>query len=334
MIICRTPFRVSLFGGGTDFPEFYKKYGGAVIAGSIDKYCYVTLRELPKFHNHKYEVHYSKIEKVNNINKINHPVIKACYNIHKVKPYINLIYDADMPAKSGLGTSSSFTVSIIKSIYKYQKKKINKQELLKKSIYLERGYLKESVGCQDQTLAVYGGFNFVSFDKKKIKVKKIKISDKYLKKLENNLFLIYTNNSRYASKIEKKKIFRIEQKKQSYMQIKEMTLKALNIMEKGKNIDLIGHLLRDYWEIKKKLSNEVTHKKIDEIYKKGLKAGALGGKILGAGGGGFMLFYCPKKNHKKFKEQLKNYYMTKFTFTSNSSRIIHSSEKNNIGLFK
>ena len=167
MIVCKTPFRVSLFGGGTDFPEFYNKYGGAVIGGSIDKYCYVTLRALPKFHSHRYEVHYSKIEKVNSVNKIDHPVIKACYNIHKVDPYINLIYDADMPAKSGLGTSSSFTVSLINSIYKYQKKKINKKELLEKSIYLERNYLKESVGCQDQTLAVYGGFNFISFDKKK-----------------------------------------------------------------------------------------------------------------------------------------------------------------------
>lgn len=330
MIVCKTPFRVSLFGGGTDFPEFYNKYGGAVIGGSIDKYCYVTLRALPKFHSHRYEVHYSKIEKVNSVNKIDHPVIKACYNIHKVNPYINLIYDADMPAKSGLGTSSSFTVSLINSIYKYQKKKINKKELLEKSIYLERNYLKESVGCQDQTLAVYGGFNFISFDKKKIKVKRIKISNKSLKKLENNFFLVYSDTSRYASNIEKKKILKIEQKKKNYLQIKEITMKALNILEKGKNIDLVGHLLRDYWEIKKKLSNEVTHKKIDAIYKKGLKAGALGGKILGAGGGGFMLFYCPKKNHKAFKKQLKHHYITKFNFTNNSSRIIHASKKEHL----
>lgn len=324
MIVCKTPFRVSLFGGGTDFPEFYNKYGGVVIGGSINKYCYVTLRELPKFHNHKYEVHYSKIEKVNKIKKIDHPVIKACYNIYKVGPYINLIYDADMPAKSGLGTSSSFTVSLINSIYKFQRKKINKKELLKKSIYLERVYLKESVGCQDQTLAVHGGFNFIEFSKNKIKVKKIKISDKNLKKLENNFFLIYSDTSRYASNIEKKKILKIEEKKQSYMEIKKITLKALSILEKGGNIDLIGHLLRDYWEVKKKLSKEVTHNKINQIYKKGLKAGALGGKVLGAGGGGFILFYCPKQNHKKFKKQLKNYYITKFNFTKDSSRIIHS----------
>ena len=158
-----------------------------------------------KFHNHKFEVHYSKIEKVNSVNKIRHPVIRACYKIYKLKPYINLNYDADMPAKSGLGTSSSFTVSLIKTILKYKKKYLTKKKLLKKSIFLERNHLKEAVGCQDQTLAVYGGFNLIKFSKKSITVKKINISKKALTKLESNLFLVYTDSARYASKIEKKK---------------------------------------------------------------------------------------------------------------------------------
>ncbi len=324
MIVCKTPFRVSLFGGGTDFPEFYNKNSGMIIGGSINKFCYITLRNLPRFHNHKYEVHYSKIEKVNNIKDIKHPVIKACYKIYNIKPYINLIYDADMPAKSGLGTSSSFTVSLIKSIYKYKKQKLTKKKLLEKSIFLERNFLKETVGCQDQTIAVYGGFNYIKFKKNNIKVKKINISNKNLKILENNLFLVYTDNSRYASKIEKKKINQINNNKKKYFEIQKITLEALKILEKKKDLDLIGKLLNNYWELKKSLSSAVSDKKIDNIYNMGINSGALGGKLLGAGGGGFMLFYCPKKNHKKFLKKMKKFYITKFSFTNEGSTIIHS----------
>jgi len=325
MIVCKTPFRVSLFGGGTDFPEFFKSHNGVVIGGSINKFCFITIRNLPKFHDHKYEVHYSKIEKSNTINKIIHPVIRACYKIYNIKPYINLIYDADLPAKSGLGTSSSFTVSLINSIYKFKKKKINKKMLLKESIFIEREYLNEYVGCQDQTLAVYGGFNLIKFSKKSIKVRKIKISNKKLKKLENNLFLVYTDNSRYASKIEKRKILNIDKKKKYYFEILDITKEALNVLERKKNIDLIGGLLDKYWNLKKNLSNNVTDKNIDYIYNKGIKFGALGGKLLGAGGGGFMLFYCPKKNHSIFTKGMNNHYITKINFTKKGSTIIHSS---------
>jgi len=325
MIVCKTPFRVSLFGGGTDFPEFYKKHGGFVIGGSINKFCYITLRYLPEFHNHKYEVHYSKIERVNNVSEIEHPVIRACYKIFNIRPNINLIYDADMPAKSGLGTSSSFTVSLINSIFKFKRNNISKKELLKKSIFIERDYLKESVGCQDQTLAVHGGFNFIKFEKNKISVKRIKISKKKLNELENNLFLVYTNNPRYATKIEENKIVNIKKKIKLYFEIKKITKKALNILEKNKKIDLIGKLLNDYWNIKKNLSNKVADKVIDKIYKKGIKSGALGGKILGAGGGGFLIFYCPQKNHNKFSKSMKRYYITKFKFTDECTKIIHSS---------
>ena len=324
MIVCKTPFRVSLFGGGTDFPEFYNKNEGMVIGGSINKFCYITLRDLPKFHNHKFEVHYSKIEKVNRVNKIQHPVIRACYKIYKINPYINLNYDADMPAKSGLGTSSSFTVSLIKTIHKYKKKRLSKKELLEKSITLERGFLNEAVGCQDQTLAVYGGFNLIKFKKNKITVRKIKISKTKLKALENNFFLVYTENSRYASKIEKKKINNIKKNKKKYFEILKITHKALGIFENNKNIDNIGKLLNNYWELKKGLSNSVTDKKIDSIYNKGINSGALGGKLLGAGGGGFILFYCPKNKHKNFLRKMRNFYITKFNFTNECSAIIHS----------
>ena len=325
MIVCKTPFRVSLFGGGTDFPEFYNSHEGMVIGGSINKFCFITIRDLPKFHKHKYEVHYSKIEKQNSVNKIKHPVIRACYKIYNIMPYINLIYDADMPAKSGLGTSSSFTVSLIKSIHKYKNKKINKKTLLKKSIYLEREYLKESVGCQDQTLAVHGGFNLIKFSRKKIKVRKVRISKKTLKILENNLFLVYTDNSRYASKNEKKKINQIHNKKKYYFEILKIVKEALNILEKNKKIDLIGNLLDKYWKIKKNLSNNVADKRINILYEKGIKSGALGGKLLGAGGGGFMLFYCPKQNHKRFKKKMNKHHITNFNFTNEGSTIIHSS---------
>ena len=325
MIVSKTPFRVSLFGGGTDFPEYYNKHGGEVIGGSINKYCYITLRNLHKIQDFKYEVHYSKIERVNKINDIEHPVIKACYKIYKIKPFINLIYDADMPAKSGLGTSSSFTVGLINAINKYSNRKISKKELLRQSIHLEKNYLKESVGCQDQTFATYGGLNHVKFCKNKILVKKININHNLKKTLESNFFLVFTNNPRFASKIEKNKILNIKNNLKVFDKIKNLTSLALKNLESKNDPDEIGLLLNEYWHYKKELSKQVSHKLINDIYQYGIEGGANGGKILGAGGGGFLLFYCCKKNQKKFLKKMNKFAITKFKFTDNASRIIHHS---------
>ena len=230
-----------------------------------------------------------------------------------------------MPAKSGLGTSSSFTVGLINALYFKQKnKKLSKMKLLEKSIFLEKYFLKEAVGCQDQTFAAYGGFNKINFSKKRIDVKKINLSKTFKSKMEENFFLIYTNNPRFAFKIEKQKIKRISVNINNLEQIKILTKQAYSIFNNNKNIDDIGYYLKEYWELKKKLSSGVTDNFIDRIYKQGIESGATGGKILGAGGGGFFLFYCKKQNHKKFLRKMNKFYISKFKFTDEGSKIIHS----------
>ena len=322
MIITKTPYRISFFGGGSDYPDWYRKHGGMVLSTTIDKYIYISCRFLPKFFKHKYRIVWSKIENVKDINQIQHRAVKTLLKHLKIKQGMEIHYDGDLPARSGMGSSSCFAVGLIKALYKIKNKDLSKNELARKTIHFEQKIMKEVVGSQDQTITSYGGFNKIIFSKNnKIQVQKISFN-KNIKNLNKNLVLIYTGINRtahkiantYVKKLAKSKKYRIE-KIMSYVN------EGKKILESG-NVDDFGRLLNNSWHEKKSLSNLITNKKIDELYDEAIRCGALGGKLLGAGGGGFLLMYMSKENAKKFFKRHKSIINIPFNFTKDGSQII------------
>ena len=326
MIICKTPFRISLFGGGTDFPDYYLKYGGCVIGGSINKFSYVTARYLPNVFNYKHRIVWSKNETVNKIDEIIHPTVKAVFKSLNIKKGLELHYQGDLQKNSGLGTSSSFCVGLINAITNLYNKNISQKNLAKKAIYIEQKMLKENCGSQDQIWASYGGFNFIDFNKNgNFKVQKLSISKKNLFNLNNNFFLIYTGLHRYSSEVEKDKIKTIDKNLITLDKIKILTHYFKDILDQNNSIDIVGEMLNEYWNYKKSLSNKVTNAYINEIYDLAIESGASGGKVIGSGGGGFILIYCKNKNQKKLFKSLKKLSIIKFKFTDEGSKIIFKS---------
>ncbi len=302
MIICRTPLRISLFGGGTDFEEWFNKNEGVVISMAINQYCYATLREIPDIHPFKYRLRYFKNEFTKSINQIGHKSIKAVLkNFDKRRKSLELIHSADLPALSGLGSSSAFTASLINLIYTNNHEQISKRELANKSVYIEKKILKESVGYQDQFASSFGGFNIINFSKKKISVNPINISQDKIKKLLDNMVLYFTGLQRHAQVIEKNKIENLDKNEDFLKEIYSNAIQAKNILYSKKKSFLpeIGSLLHKSWELKKKLSPKVSNKKIDKLINFGLRNGASGAKLLGAGGGGFILYLTNNKTQKK-----------------------------------
>ena len=323
MIITKTPYRISFFGGGTDLNQWFKENGGAVISTSIDKYCYISCRFLPKFFEHKYRFVYSQIEDVIKIEDIKHPAIKGLLGHLNWDQGIELHHDGDLPARSGLGSSSSFTVGMLNALNALQGKHISKNELAKQAIYIEQKVLNENVGCQDQIAAAYGGFNKIEFyGENSFKVSPIIIPEVRLNKLQDNLLLFFTGISRFASEIEKSKIVNFNSKKNELRKMHEMVDVSIDILvNEEKNIDDFGLLLNAGWNYKKSLSNLVSNKEVDEIYNLALKSGALGGKLLGAGGGGFILFYAPKETHKNIVNKLNHLIHVPFKFENLGSTV-------------
>lgn len=321
MIITKTPYRISFFGGGSDYPEWLERYDGKVLSTTIDKYLYISCRKLPKFFNHKYRIVWSKIENVKNINQIKHAVVKKLLLYNKINTGLEIHYDGDLPARSGMGSSSSFSVGLMKALCKLKKKEISNLNLAKKVIFFEQKILKEHVGSQDQIAASIGGFNKISFFKnKKIVVKNIKGNN--LKKLNSNLLLIYTGLQRTAQNIAKKYVKKLTNKKQANInRIIEYVDEAENLIESGRLSDF-GKLLNEAWNEKKGLSSYITNSRIDSMYEIALKNGALGGKILGAGGGGFLLLYVKKENQKKILNKMKNIVHVPFKFSNTGTKII------------
>ena len=328
MIIAQTPYRISLFGGGTDFEDYYKLYGGEVIGTTINKYCYVTLRDLPPFFKHKHRFIWSKIENVNNLNQIKHPLVKSTLKYFKINKGLEVHYDGDLPGNSGIGSSSSFCVGLINAIYSKKKNKITKKKISNLSYHIENKIMKEYVGRQDQTWAAYGGFNHITFSKKGIHVSKILTSKNLKKKLFDNLLIFFTGKSRYSNKIEKDKQLNLRKKIEIYHKIKKQVKTSTEIIKNGKNINDIGYLLDEYWSFKKQLSNLVSPNNINEIYKVAKSAGALGGKLIGSGGSGFFMFYCEKNKQKKLINTLNKLQRVHFKPTDYGSRIIFNNEKN------
>ena len=323
MIITKTPYRISFFGGGTDLNQWFSENGGAVISTSIDKYCYISCRYLPKFFDHKFRFVYSQIEDVLEINDIKHPAIKGLLNHLDWKEGIELHHDGDLPARSGLGSSSSFTVGMLNALYAIRGKYISKNELAKQAIHIEQKILKENVGCQDQIAAAYGGFNKIEFyGEDSFKVSPIIIPDERLNKLQDNLLLFFTGISRFASEIEKSKIVNFSSKKIELTKMHEMVDTSIDILVNQKNnIDDFGFLLNEGWQYKKSLSNLVSNNEVDEIYTSAIKSGAFGGKLLGAGGGGFILFYAPKEMHQNIINNLKHLIHVPFKFENLGSTV-------------
>ena len=322
MIITKTPYRISFFGGGSDFPLYYKEFGGCVIGSTINKFCYISLRDLPPFFKNKHRIVWSKIQLPNTISEIKHPCIKGVLNYFKIKNGIEIHHQGDLPAFSGIGSSSSFSVGLINALMTSKGRKLNKKELAKLSIYIEQIILKEHVGSQDQIWASYGGMNFINFNKKNINVKKLSISEKNKKKLSNNLILFFTGKTRFSGKIEKNKIFRIDKNQATLDEMKKYVFFCKKILENGSSFDEFGELLDNYWNLKKKLSNEVTNSSIDEIYKEAKISGAKGGKIIGAGGGGFILLYAKPEIQKRLIKKFNKLIPVMFDFSNEGSKVI------------
>lgn len=326
MIITRTPFRMSFFGGGTDMEEYFKQNRGAVISTTIDKYCYVVVRHLPKFFDYTSELAYSTIERVNSIDEIKHPAIRNAMKFTKIDN-LRLTYEADLPARTGLGTSSSFAVGMLSAFYGLQGKYASKKQLADEAIYLERVLCDESGGWQDQIAAAFGGLNRIDFDANGYRVSPIIISAKRKKKLCDNLLMFFTGFTRFSSDIQKvNNQTTYEEKKKQLAEMLEIVDEAEEVLTNEKrDLDDFGRLLDRTWKLKKQTGKAISNSKIDELYDKGMAAGALGGKLLGAGGGGFLVFYVQKSNHKKIKEAMKDLLYIPFEFDNDGTSIMHYS---------
>ena len=324
MIISKTPYRISFFGGGTDYPSWVKENGGPVLSTSIDKYCYISIRELPPFFNHKHRVVYSQVEHFNEISDIKHPVIRAIFKKYKIKEGLELHHNGDLPARSGIGSSSSFCVGLLNAINGMNGKKMSPYQLATEAIYIEQKILKETVGYQDQIASAYGGLNRINFYRdESYSVEPVLIDTKKLKLLENNLLLFFTGFSRFASNIAREQEKNIKQNNQHLMKIKSLVDDAEIILtNKNKKLDDFGLLLNEGWNLKRSLSEAISNDIIDSIYLKAIKAGAIGGKILGAGGGGFILFYVRKKDQSNVRKALNKLIEVPFEFENAGSKVV------------
>tara|TARA_B100000029_G_C17568270_1_gene955760 strand:+ start:395 stop:1387 length:993 start_codon:yes stop_codon:yes gene_type:complete len=328
MIISRTPYRISLFGGGTDYPDWYIKNGGQVLSTSIDKYIYLSCRTLPSFFKHRYRILYALDEKVTNIKSIIHPSVRETLKYLKIKNGMEIHYDGDLPARSGLGSSSAFTVGLVNCLKTLLKEKISKNILAQETLYIEQNLVKETVGSQDQIATAYGGLNHIKFNKNgNFSVQKLDIPSYKIKNLENNLVMFYTDINRRAELIAKTYVNNINKLESVLHNLNDSVNKAKNILRKG-SLDDIGYMMDEFWQEKKKLSDKVSNPLIDKIYNKAKSSGALGGKILGAGGGGFLLFYVPLRKKENLKKALSNFVPIDIKFEKSGSKIIYNSNSN------
>ncbi len=326
MIITKTPFRMSFFGGGTDMEDYFKENGGAVLSTTIDKFCYVNVRHLPRFFDYSTELTYSKSERVKDVNEIEHPAIRNAMKMLDMHE-IRLTYEADLPARSGLGTSSSFAVGMLMAFYALKGKYADKKKLADEAIYLERTLCDEDGGWQDQIAAAYGGFNRINFSKDGYEVQPIIISPERKKQLNDNLMMFFTGFTRFSSEVQRVNMeTSMEEKKAKLDKMYQMVDKAEEILiNKDKDLDDFGRLLDESWKLKKQTGKGVSTSAIDELYDRGIKAGALGGKLLGAGGGGFLVFYVQPDKQKAVRKAMKDLMYIPFEFDNDGATIIHYS---------
>lgn len=323
MVITKTPFRMSFFGGGTDYKEFYEKYGGSVISTSFDKYCYVSARHLPSFFDYTFEATYSKVERVKSLNDMEHPAIRETMKYLDMRD-LHLSYDADLPARTGLGSSSSFVVGMLNAFYSIKGKYVDKKRLAEDAIYIERVLCNENGGIQDQIAAAYGGFNRIDFDNEGFSVRPIVMDNARMRQLNSNLMLFFTGFSRISSEIAEEQKKMTPNKTAELKEILDIVDEADKVLtDKYCNLDEFGRLLNHTWNIKRGLTSKITTDYIDDIYSKAISAGAIGGKLLGAGGGGFMVFYVPEDARNSVRKKLKDFQHIPFGFEKEGSTIMY-----------
>ena len=321
MVIAQAPFRMSFFGGGTDFPSFYEEHGGKVISTSINKYCYVHVRHLPPFFDYTNDISYSKRELVNSVEEIQHPAIREAMKYLDMRELM-LAYDADLPARSGLGTSSSFAVAMLMAFYALKGKYVDKRRLAEKAIYLERVLCAESGGVQDQIAAAYGGLNAIRFSKGDFQVDPIVISDERKARFNKSLMLFFTGFSRFSFSIQQEHEKVIHAKEKQLLEMLSLADRAQELLTSG-DLDELGRMLDHTWRLKRDVNHAVTTDQIDEAYEAALRAGALGGKLLGAGGGGFLLLYAPPERQNRVREVLREFKEIPFRFETGGARILY-----------
>lgn len=323
MIISRTPYRISFFGGGTDYPIWYEANYGQVLATTINKYCYINCRYLPPFFEHKHRIVYSHIESVHRIADIRHPSARACLQFMKIRNGVEIHHDGDLPARSGIGSSSAFTVGMLHALYALKGLMPTRRQLASNAIHIEQDMLKEHVGSQDQMLAAFGGFNLVYFGgARHLQLRPITLAPQRIASLQSHLLLFYSGIPRISSEIAKEQVKQTKARSRELKMMCELTDTALDLLNSRRDIAEFGRLLHENWLIKRSLTNKVSNPQIDDIYMEARRAGALGGKILGAGGGGFVLLFAKPELQPAIRKRLRKLLHVPFEFESMGSRII------------
>lgn len=324
MIISRTPFRISFFGGGTDYPTWVERHGGAVISTSFDKYCYVTCRQLPPFFDHKYRIAYSRIENAKSLDDIEHPAVQAVIREMRIHEGLEIHVDADLPARSGLGSSSSFVVGLLNVLKALRGQRVTREWLATEAIRIEQKVLAENVGYQDQVAAAYGGLNTIHFSKDGgIRVEPVVVTADRQTILNDHLMLFFTGFTRFASEVAKSKIENIDKRTDELKKMRSMVDDGLNILCNDRDIREFGELLHNAWAFKKSLSEKISNSDIDNYYAIARSAGAIGGKLLGAGGGGFLLLFVEPGKHHAVRQALSKLIHVPFKFESSGSQVIY-----------
>lgn len=323
MIISRTPFRISFFGGGTDYPEWCEKHGGAVIATTINKYCYLTCRYLPPFFEHRIRVIYSKIENCQSPDEVAHPSVREVLRFLDFDRGVEIHHDADLPARSGMGSSSAFTVGLLNVLYALKGHVPTRHQLATEAIHVEQDLIKETVGSQDQVLAAYGGFNKIAFLRNgEFAVTPITIPQHRVKELDSHLMLFYTGIKRTASDVASTFVNDLESRRRQLRTMMHLVDESLGVLNSGDDITCFGELLHEAWEMKRSLSVAVSNPEVDSLYERALSAGAVGGKLTGAGGGGFLLLFVPPDSQENVRQALDGLIHVPFSFEFSGSQII------------
>ena len=323
MVISRTPYRISFFGGGTDYPAWYRQHGGTVLATTIDKYCYLTCRYLPPFFHHRIRLVYSQIENCQTVDEIAHPAVREVLRYLEIGRGVEIHHDGDLPARSGMGSSSSFTVGLLHALYALKGQMPNKQQLAKESIHVEQTLLKETVGCQDQVLASHGGFSHIDFlTNGEIRVRPVTVGPARLAELNSHLMLFFTGIERTASQVAEMYANNTDGNQRELRTMQSLVEKGISILNSAVDITAFGELLREAWETKRSISPNISTGHVDDLYRRAMGAGAVGGKLLGAGGGGFLLLFVPPSRQQEVREQLGELIYVPFNFEFSGSQII------------
>ncbi|HEU4938257.1 MAG TPA: hypothetical protein VFT39_17490 [Vicinamibacterales bacterium] len=323
MIISRTPFRVSFFGGGTDYPDWYREHGGAVLSTTIDKYCYISVRDLPPFFEHKFRLVYSFVENVKEISELAHPAARGVLQHLGVTRGLEIHHDGDLPARSGVGSSSAFTVGLISAVRALDGRHISKDELAHEAIYVEHSVLREPVGAQDQISAAFGGFNHITFRQDgTYQVAPLIMRPERLEALQGHLMLLFTGLSRTAAEIAKTQIENLSRRASELRALTEIVDRAIETLRSQCDLAEFGRLLNEGWSLKRRLSDRVSTPDIDALYDTAIRAGAIGGKLLGAGGGGFLLLFVRPEHRAKIRAALPKLIDVPFRFDTSGSRIV------------